>query len=220
MIEIQIGDVFGRLTVIASLGSRKFGNNKLRFYLCECVCGKSKEVPAIRLLSKITRSCGCLRIETTVSRFTTHNLHNHLLYSKWGGMISRCENTKGEFYKDYGERGIVVCEQWRKDFKTFYDWSILNGWRKGLSIDRINVNGNYEPSNCRWITMKEQSRNRRNSRYISYKGISLLVSEWADELKMKRPGFFQQINKGKSIEAILKKRGKTYGIQFSFGYIG
>lgn len=96
----------------------------------------------------------------------THGLSSHPLYRKWAGMITRTTNKKESHYKNYGGRGIVVCEEWKNNFMDFYEWSVENGWKQGLTIDRINVNGNYEPKNCQWITMSENTMKDKNSTYI------------------------------------------------------
>lgn len=95
----------------------------------------------------------------------THGKSNTKLYRVWNSMKQRCYNSNDKFYFCYGERGIKVCDEWRKDFKSFYDWAMRNWYQENLTIDRIDVNGNYNPSNCRWVSMKEQNKNKRNSVY-------------------------------------------------------
>lgn len=107
------------------------------------------------------------------------NTKNANLYSVWRAMHSRCENSHSKDYKRYGARGIRVCEEW-EDYDQFYWWAIWSGYRDGLSIDRINNDGNYEPSNCRWVDVTEQSRNRRSNRHITYQGEKRCISEWAE----------------------------------------
>lgn len=114
----------------------------------------------------------------------THGLSKHPLYGTWKNIRRRCYNTKDINYKDYGMRGIVLCEEWRNDFRNFYKWAIENGWQKGLSIERIDYNGNYCPENCKWIPLCEQPKNRRGLVFITYKGETHLLSEWANILKM------------------------------------
>ena len=117
----------------------------------------------------------------TSSRRWKHGvwLRDKKLYSIWATMIHRCEDEKREKYKDYGGRGISVCEEWH-DTNAFMDWAFANGYEEGLQIDRIDVNGNYEPSNCRWVTPKENSRNRRNTVFLTVDGETKCVAEWCE----------------------------------------
>jgi hypothetical protein len=110
-----------------------------------------------------------------------HGLRSHPLYMIHRDMINRCYLKTRLCYKNYGGRGITVCEEWRNDVKAFYDWAISNGWRKGLEIDRINNNGNYEPSNCRIATAKINAQNRRNSHNLTWNGITMNLAEWANK---------------------------------------
>jgi len=116
-----------------------------------------------------------------------HGLRDSNLYRKWDNIKKRCNNKKARYYEYYGGRGIKVCPEWEGDFQAFYDWAIANGYRKGLSIDRIDVNGDYSPSNCRWATPKEQANNRRNTPYITYNGMTKTQREWDDYFGLK-PG--------------------------------
>ena len=102
-------------------------------------------------------------------------------YSVWSGMISRCSNVNDRFYKNYGGRGISVAEEWN-DYNTFKEWMFKSGYDYGLSIERINVNGNYEPSNCCWATMKEQANNKTNSRFITAFGVTKTLQQWSDKM--------------------------------------
>ena len=120
-------------------------------------------------------SCGCKRKSHLI-----HNLCRTRLYHIHEHIKQRCyvENTPN--YKNYGGRGIIMCDEWRNDFKVFYDWAMANGYKDDLTIDRIDNDGNYEPSNCRWTDNKTQSRNRRSNIWITYKGATHLLSDWAD----------------------------------------
>lgn len=114
-----------------------------------------------------------------------HGLYYHPLYRVWRSMINRCSNSICHDYKNYGGRGISVCDEWRTDFKTFYDWAISNGWESGLQLDRINVNGNYEPLNTRIVTDAENRNNKRNSAYLVLHGEKKTMSQWAKETGIK-----------------------------------
>lgn len=107
------------------------------------------------------------------------------IFGIWENMRDRCNNPNSKLYYLYGERGIKVCEEWSNDFLTFYNWSIKNGYRQGLSIDRIDVNGNYEPNNCRWATAKQQIRNRRNTVYVNIGGVKKTLGELSEEYNIK-----------------------------------
>lgn len=110
---------------------------------------------------------------------STHRLSSHPLYKTWNRIKNRCYCKTSYDYKDYGAKGISMCDEWKDDFLKFFYWSIHNGWKKGLSIERKNVYGNYEPSNCEWIPMSQQSKNRRICRMITYKGETHTISEWS-----------------------------------------
>lgn len=127
-----------------------------------------------------TESCGCLHNELARQRRTKHSLSGTKLYMIWKAMKQRCSNPNNKDYPNYGERGIKVCDEWSRDFQTFYDWSIQNGYIEGLSIDRIDTNGNYEPDNCRWITSKQQANNLRKNINIIFNGTTHTLSEWSD----------------------------------------
>lgn len=126
------------------------------------------------------------------------------LYGVWAGMKSRCYTTTNKSYKNYGGRGIKVCEEWLNDYISFYNWAITNGYRQGLSIDRIDVNGNYEPSNCRWADASTQSRNKRNNIFISYDGETRVMQDWAECVTVTRSGFAKRINAGWKVEEALE----------------
>jgi len=104
----------------------------------------------------------------------------HKLHPIWRGMKARCYNPKALKYKHYGARGIEICDEWRNSYQKFYDWAINNGYVEGLTLDRINVNGNYEPTNCRWVTKTIQNRNKRNNRYLTYNGETKTICEWSE----------------------------------------
>lgn len=110
----------------------------------------------------------------------THNESNTRLYHIWIGIKARCYSEHDTSYKDYGARGITVCDEWQSDYVSFRDWAMSHGYTDELSIDRIDVNGNYEPSNCRWATNTEQIRNRRDSIYLTYKGDTRHIAEWSE----------------------------------------
>lgn len=176
------GKRFGRLTVIER-SSRKSGT----YWSCVCDCGNKKEVLASHLIKGGIRSCGCLRKEVTGEKKSVHNESKTRLYKIWKNMRERCNNPHNHAYRNYGGRGIKVCDEWNREhgYIAFRDWALQNGYKEELSIDRINVNGMYEPSNCRWVTLREQANNTRCNVLIEYKGETHTLAEWAKILGIK-----------------------------------
>ena len=201
------GRSFGRLTCIAQTGSSKQGNAT---WLCRCQCGKESTVLAGNLLSGHTKSCGCLQRERATQAHSTHALYfdengkRNKLNRVFATMRQRCKNPNAKCYKDYGGRGITVCKEW-DDYKSFYEWAHSNGYREGLSIDRINNDGNYEPENCRWVPMEVQGNNKRNNLMITLNGETKTVTEWAKLLGISRSVIKGRLRRGLAVEDVLGK---------------
>lgn len=162
------GQKFGSLFVLKK--SNVIKNNNV-MWECRCDCGNKALVSSHRLRSGRTKSCGCKKSKFTSDRTAgaknygyKHNLRNTKLYAIWATMKQRCFNKMYKDYKYYGGRGITICDEWKDDVKAFYDWSMVNGYAEGLTIDRIDNDGDYSPDNCRWTTMKVQRENQRNRR--------------------------------------------------------
>lgn len=136
---------------------------------------------------------------------TKHGLRHHPLYSHWVNMKTRCLNKNNVKYKNYGGRGITICEEWF-DFKKFYDWAMSNGYKQGLSIERINVNGNYCPENCTWITMIEQASNKTTNTYIEYNGIRDTVSGWTRRMGYGKETIRERLKKGWTVERAINTK--------------
>lgn len=180
------GQRFGRLVVNQFAGANK---NRESMWICKCDCGRCITTRGSSLRNGETKSCGCLHSELSKKiageNFTTHGKTDTRLFRIWSKMVARTEDPKQDHFDCYGGRGIRVCEEWRNSFQAFYDWAVNNGYKAGLSIDRIDVNGDYSPENCKWSTMKEQSRNRRSNVKLTYHGETMLMVEWSERTGIK-----------------------------------
>lgn len=150
---------FGKLLVIAEAKER--ASQREVQWICLCDCGKETIVRSSRLRKGLTQSCGCGVLEANIKHGKSSNKNPVRLYRIWKNMKRRCNNPNRSNYNRYGGRGIKVCQEWQEDFQAFYDWAMANGYQEDLEIDRIDNDGNYEPSNCRWVTHKENCNNRR-----------------------------------------------------------
>ena len=163
------GKRFGKLTVLSRAENSKANTAK---WLCRCDCGNTCIVYGSSLRRGQTQSCGCLRGDRNKER-STHGMRKTRLYGVWNNMRRRCYEPTTKSFKDYGGRGI-------KEPETFFDWAKASGYAEGLTIERIDVNGNYEPSNCKWITKEEQARNKTNSFIVEIDGESKCLAEWCE----------------------------------------
>ena len=174
------GKRFGKLTIIKRLESSKSGHSSM--WQCKCDCGTITKVSRNNLMNGHTKSCGCLKHE---SRVRTHGKSKNRLYYVWRDMLNRCFNESVPDYHSYGGRGITVCDEWKDDFQSFYDWAMENGYdetakRGAFTLDRIDVEKDYEPSNCRWVDVKLQQNNRRNNVIIEYDGCSYTLAQLSE----------------------------------------
>lgn len=192
--------VFGRLQAVKF--SHRSSSGKY-YWECLCACGKRTVVRKDHLVSGATKSCGCLNKE--VARETgrirgsmnvKHGGEGSRLYNIWHHMKERCLNHKHVNYRNYGGKGISVCEEWSNDFSAFRDWAEKNGYEEGLTIDRIDGDKGYSPTNCRWATYKQQGRNRKTNRIVQGK----TIAEWAENASVSANSIRVRLRKGWSIE--------------------
>lgn len=179
------GEKFNRLLVVGIDSGKE---TRKTYWICQCDCGNIVSVRSDALLSGKTKSCGCYKSEQDAKRAAKNHKHKQSgtrLYEIWQGMKSRCFYEKDARYSRYGGRGITVCNEWKEDFKAFFDWSLENGYSENLTIDRIDNDRNYEPSNCRWVTMKDQSKNRSTNIKITIGNSTRTLSEWCDIFNLK-----------------------------------
>ena len=203
---LKEGQKFNKLTIMELVGTQLYINPKGRelnkkYYKCKCDCGNEVILYQGEIISGHTKSCGCLHVK--------HGLWKSRLYNIRRGMLKRCYLKTNKDYKNYGGRGIKICDEWKNDFKAFYDWAMNNGYKENLTLDRIDVNGNYEPSNCRWVTSQKQANNRTSNRLISYNGETHNITEWAKILNIPRYLIYQRIKANWSIEKIFGETSKN-----------
>lgn len=180
------------LKVISFIGTNK---KHRAVWKCLCNCGNEFTAVGSEIIRGKVKSCGCLNK-------SINGLYKSRIYRIHHSMMSRCYVQNIESYKYYGKRGIKVCDEWH-DFMNFYNWSINNGYSDDLTIDRINVNGNYEPSNCRWVTRKEQANNTSSNVYIYYNGETKTLSQWAEKVGIDRRTLYKRFSMGWNIEKAL-----------------
>lgn len=239
--ENIIGKKYGRLTVIEDLGVRQIPSGTKRHqFLCLCDCGNYAKVDRNKLVCNATKSCGCLVKEERQNRKALKKpiykngkkvtrsyiddgkldkrfwhireyCRDYPMGKRYKNMMYRCFKDKHSDYKNYGGRGITVCDEWANDFFKFKEWAEQNGFREDLTLDRIDVNGNYEPSNCRWATHKEQCRNKRNTIYLTYKGQKIPQVQFAEDFNFEYQKVASLVSKGLSGEEILAKLGIKKG---------
>ena len=198
----MIGKRFGKWTVIKDLPKEK----GRRMELCVCECGTKRKVFFGSLINGKSLSCGCN--QDYKYKYTKDVPNRERLLRIYKGMIKRCCNPNEVAYKHYGQRGISICNEWINEntgFENFAKWANDNGYNEKLSIDRIDVNGNYEPSNCRWVTAAEQSRNKRNNMYLTYNGKTMTITEWSREVGCTYNTILYRLLRGWDIEDVITK---------------
>ena len=212
------GKRIGMLTVLERVEN---DHNGKPMWLCLCDCGNEKVISSSALTNGV-KSCGCYRRDwardTHIKHgFTSHNEKKERLFSVWWRMQQRCNDPHTPHYKNYGGRGITVCEAWH-NYGVFREWAYAHGFiedAKGnqCSIDRIDTNGNYEPSNCRWVTQKQQARNMRTNHLVTLDGRTACVAEWAEDYGIKYSTLLSRLNraKKKGLSETEVLRGFIYG---------
>lgn len=216
--ERWLGQKFNRLTVIAfeRITTHATGRDIHHYnWIVRCDCGTLKSVSPSRVRSGNTKSCGCLKAENTVlfnkATKRKHGGKNERLYNIWHGMKQRCKCKTCQDYSNYGGRGITVCSEWDNDYARFREWAINNGYNDGLSLDRIDVNDGYKPSNCRWATPFEQNNNRRSSRKFIVNGKAMTIPEIAIANNLTYATLYQRLAKnGFCIQDALQKVDYRY----------
>lgn len=188
-----IGQKFGRLTVVEHAGRK----NRHVLLKCHCDCGNDVICYQYNLLRGSSTSCGCLRSYYARQSRNCHGESYSRLYQEWSRMKTRCYNPNTKDYKNYGARGIVVCDEWQT-FWPFREWAYASGYSDNLTIERINVNGNYCPENCKWITHAEQASNKRTNIFIEFNDEKKTISQWARELGISKSLILWRYRAGKS----------------------
>lgn len=182
---------FGRLTALYRLHNY-YDKKHNTYWLCICDCGNLIEVRCYNLTSGNTKSCGCLNSEPSN---TKHGKCYTRVYHIYNSIKQRCYYKKHNSYKNYGGRGIKMYDEWLDDFMAFYNWAYENGYDDNLTIDRIDVNGNYEPNNCRWVDMKQQAQNRRSNMNYTINGETRCLKEWCELLGLNYKIVWNRINR-------------------------
>lgn len=193
-----IGKKYNRLTVIG-----EYSNGRRVIRHCLCDCGNKTDVVLDKLVSGHTKSCGCLNHEKRKTTPLKHGESKTRLWRIYAKMLRRCYVPKEPAYKYYGALGVRICDEWLNDRSKFFDWAKKNGYQDDLTIDRINVYGDYSPDNCRWATAQEQTRNKRNNRYFNCFGKEQVLSDWAREYDINIATLRHRLEKGWSMEKSL-----------------
>ena len=194
-----IGEKHGKLTIIEIVGR----NDKDRMIAkCRCDCGNECIKEIHEVCADKVGSCGCSRQLYKGIKLRT----KERLYGIWFGIRERCYNPKEPGYHNYGGRGITVCEEWKNDYSTFRTWALSNGYADDLTIDRINVNGNYEPSNCKWATWVEQCNNKRGNILITYNGETHTATEWSRIVGISPQTIIHRYRRGFHLDIVFSKK--------------
>lgn len=190
------GKRYSKLVAIERIGANI---HRKSIWRCICDCGNETNVSLGELLTGNTQSCGCLRFKHGITKDSKGYRMLHI----WNGMIGRTSSLNNKDFIKYGVRGIRVCDEWKGDFKKFYDWSMSNGYEENLTIDRINNDGNYEPNNCRWATVKTQSNNRRNNVFLNFNNENHTIAQWGEIVGINSETIRARVNRGWDVNKAL-----------------
>lgn len=194
---MDIGQKFNRWTVLEKAPSIKHGSTSRSAWYCKCECGTVRVVSSSDLKSGRSVSCGCYHREAVRRSSTKHGMHKHPAYQAWNNAVQRCLNQDHPGYAEYGGRGITMSENWRSNFANFWH-DMGSSWVPRVTLDRIDVNGNYEAGNCRWTTPKEQANNRRTNIMVTGPGgMKMTVTQAADAYGVNRITVYSRIRAGK-----------------------
>lgn len=192
--HVQVGEKYGLLMVISELPNRtKCGK---RQFTCICECGNQIVTVGTALTQGKTKSCGCYKRKRIQESNTKHGMSHTKLNHTYRHIKDRCLNQNCASYENYGGRGIKICDDWKNDFSAFAEWAMLHGYEEGLTIERIDNDGDYEPSNCKWIPKSEQPKNRRTCRYVELDGEKHTISEWARITGINRGTLSDRLKRG------------------------
>lgn len=186
---------FGKLTVLAEHPERD--NRGAIMWVCKCDCGNTKIINGNSLRSGRSTTCGCSTRK--------HGMRNTRLWNIFDGMLKRCYKPSHQWYKRYGGRGIVICDEWLKDRGSFFSWALANGYRDDLTIDRIDTNGNYCPENCRWVDMKTQINNRSTTPTVEIDGECKTISEWASVTGIAYQTIYRRYKRGEMGSQLIRR---------------
>jgi len=198
------GQTIKNFKVIEFVGHKRDKNGvSQRLWKCECICGKIVVLTRKELTRSAIKSCGCLTSKYISDASKTHGFSKTRLYHEWLNIKDRCANPKSSAYKYYGGRGIAICDEWSNDFLKFREWALSHGYTDTLSIERVNVNGNYEPDNCCWIPRSEQCKNTRWNKYYTLNGETHSTVEWSRLLGGSPSLIGSRLKRGWSLEKAL-----------------
>ena len=224
-----IGQKFGRLTVKKAVKANSGTHRSHWEWVCKCDCGKEVTAVPASIVLGTTRSCGCYAHEL-ISKLGKQSAHKYPTYQykqlwwKYNAMKTRCNNSDSPRYADYGGRGIKVCEEWNNSFDAFVEWALSHGYEEGLTIERLDVDGDYCPENCIFITLEEQAKNKRNTIWVNYDGKRVRLIELCEKKGMPYRTVKRRIKRGWSVEDAIEKPTKVetladkcreYGISYT-----
>jgi len=204
---VNVGDVYGRLTVIGEAAQEDNSN----YARCKCSCGKVRDFLIRNITTGKSRSCGCAWREAASNRLKKHGLSwgengkMNRLYKIWLDMKERCYNSKNSSFKRYGGRGVTVCDEWRNDYSAFHEWALRNGYKPGLTIERVNNDGDYCPENCVWADRRAQARNRSTNHILKYRGKNYTLAEASELSGLDHSTLIGRLSRGWSVKDAIEK---------------